>query len=406
MQQTNTMYKILSLDGGGTWAILQLLTLRERYPGEKGHAILRHFDLVIANSGGSLVLAALAEDWDLDKAIGLFRDKTQREQIFSKNSFWERFFPVDYIRSIGPKYSAKRKGKAFKEIFTESNKRQMNELPAFIGKPSLKIIVCTYDALNNRAKFFKSFGSGPGYDSVRLTQAIHGSSNAPIQYFDFPARFKAKNSEIYYELWDGALGGFNNPVAAGVIEAIKSGVPKSEIVVISLGTSNKLMSMDDKDTFYRIKQIAIRERHKKYLVWRIKYQTQFFMKSIYNQAKTILYEPPDWSNYVAYMHLHGESYHLGNPQQNLARFVRLSPLIHMAPDATPELLALLQQLYKMDMNLTTDAEVDTVLQCFEQWKNDRMLNQTIEFSVDRQNGIHTTIGHSRFSEGMAAWRGV
>lgn len=293
------MYKILSLDGGGSWALLQLLTLQERYPDKSGHEILREFDLVIANSGGSIVLAALVENWSIAKALSLFRDKKMRERIFFKNSFRNRFFPTDYIgliSSFGPKYSSKKKGEAFKSIFKESNKRQMDELPAFIGKESLKLIVCTYDALNNRAKFFKSFGSGPHYDSVRLPQAIHGSSNAPIQYFDFPARFKAKNSGVFFELWDGALGGFNNPVAAGVIEAIKCGVPKDSIQVVSIGTSNKLMSNDDKVLFYNNKQISIKERRKKYLFWRLKYPLRFFMSSILNQAKTILYEPPDWSN--------------------------------------------------------------------------------------------------------------
>jgi len=72
------MYKILSLDGGGSWSILQLLTLKERFKNEiptlNGHAILREFDMVIANSGGSIVLAALCQDWTIDKTLELFMD--------------------------------------------------------------------------------------------------------------------------------------------------------------------------------------------------------------------------------------------------------------------------------------------------------------------------------------------
>lgn len=41
------MYKILSLDGGGSWALLQLLTLNERYPGWSGHQVLKQYDLVL-----------------------------------------------------------------------------------------------------------------------------------------------------------------------------------------------------------------------------------------------------------------------------------------------------------------------------------------------------------------------
>lgn len=400
------MYKILSLDGGGSWALLQLLMLKERYPGKTGHQILKDFDLVIANSGGSIVLAALVEDWTIEKALTLFNDKEIREEIFSKNGFLDRFFPIDYIgklTSFGPKYSSKKKGDAFKRIFETSNKLQMNELPALIKKPNLKIMVATYDALNNRAKFFKSFGSGPNFDSVRLTQAIHGSSNAPIQYFDFPARFKAQNSEVFFELWDGALGGFNNPIAAGIIEAIKSGVPKNEIYVVSLGTSNKLMSVEDKEDFYANKQISVQERRKKYMFWRLKYQLRFFKTSVLNQAKTILYEPPDWSNYVAYMHLFGEVYANCNHNDNIKRFVRMSPLIHIDKNTPTDMAELLKILYGMDMNLTTDAEIEKVIECFENWKTGRILNQTIEFAVTRENEVVTTIGHSKYTDAMNAW---
>ena len=401
------MYKILSLDGGGSWSLLQLLTLRERFPDKSGHAILKEFDLVIANSGGSIVLAALVEDWTIEKALSLFKDRKIRESIFSRNSFSDRFFPTDYIglfSSFGPKYSSKKKGEAFKAIFKESNKRQMEALPEFIGKKELKLIVCTYDALNNRAKFFRSFGSGPYFDSVRLTQAINGSSNAPIQYFDFPARFKAKNTEVFFELWDGALGGFNNPVAAGVIEAIKAGVPKDTIEVVTIGTSNKLMSNADKKLFYDNKQVSIKERRKKLRFWRLKYPLRFFMSSIMNQAKTILYEPPDWSNYMAYMHLFGEQYATGNHRQNIKRFIRLSPLIHIDKNTPPQLLELLEVLYKMDMNLTEDAEIAKVEECFAAWRNGNILNQTIEFSVTRENEVISTIGHSRYADAMADWK--
>ncbi|WP_456437556.1 patatin-like phospholipase family protein, partial [Psychroserpens sp.] len=273
-------YKILSLDGGGSWAILQLLTLKHKYGNVNGHEVLRDFDMIIANSGGSIALAALAENWTIDKALTLFDKKEVREQIFHKNSFKDRFFPIDYFRifkGFGPKYSSVEKGKAFKRLFPELDKRQMDELPEFIGKPSLKLIVCTYDALNNRAKFFKSYYDQKEiYDSVRMTQAIHGSSNAPIQYFDFPARFKTKNSEIFYELWDGALGGFNNPVTAGVIEAMKEGVDLNTVKVVSIGTGNKLMSIEDKERFYEVKQITQRERRKKFKFWRLKYQMEYF----------------------------------------------------------------------------------------------------------------------------------
>jgi hypothetical protein len=57
------LVKVLSLDGGGSWALIQARALEKIFtPETRGHELLRHFDLVVANSGGSLVAAGLAGD--------------------------------------------------------------------------------------------------------------------------------------------------------------------------------------------------------------------------------------------------------------------------------------------------------------------------------------------------------
>ena len=44
-------FRILSLDGGGTWALIQVKALMALYPaGTRGHTVLADFDLVGANS--------------------------------------------------------------------------------------------------------------------------------------------------------------------------------------------------------------------------------------------------------------------------------------------------------------------------------------------------------------------
>lgn len=390
------MYNILSLDGGGSWAILQLLTLKEKYGDVAGHEILKQFDFVIANSGGSIVLAALAENWTISKALTLFDDGNIRKEIFSQNSFKERFFPVDYLRllmSFGPKYSSKRKGEAFRRLFPRIDKLQMSELPEFIGKKSLRLAVSTYDAINNRAKFFRSYqvSESENYDSVRLTQAIHGSSNAPVQYFDFPARFKAQQSEIFYELWDGALGGFNNPVVAGIIEAFKLGIDLQEIKVISIGTGNKLMSIKEKERFYQVKQITIKERKKKLFLGRLRFQFEFFRLTVLNQ-------PPDWANYVAMMFL------LKSKDDVIAnRFIRLSPMIYIEKNAQPDTVQLLEKLYLLDMDLTSDADIALIKECFEYWKSGKIKNQPIHFEVTRNNDLIYKEGFEYFQDAIDKW---
>ncbi len=398
------MYNILSLDGGGSWAIMQLLTLKDRYGNVTGHEILKKFDLVIANSGGSIVLAALAENWTLDKALTLFQDKATRERIFSKNSFMDRFFPVDYLRlfglPFGPKYSSKRKKESFESLFKEVDKRQMSELPKFIQKESLKLVVCTYDALNNRAKFFKSYSSDPdNYASVKLTQAIHGSSNAPVQYFDFPARFKAKNKEVFYELWDGALGGFNNPLLAGIIEAFKLEVKLEDIRIVSLGTGNKLMSIKAKNDFWNWKQIAIKKRRKKLHFNALKPQAKFFKETVLNQAKTILYQPPDTANYIAMMFLKAATTKTVNEQ-----IIRLSPLIHIDSNTPEEVMQLMNKLYALDMDITNETEIQYLLDCFSKWQEGQISNQPLEFKVKRNNDIVFINGNKNYKNGMEQWK--
>ena len=58
--RTKAVCRILSLDGGGTWALIQARALEKIY-GEstRGHEVLRKFDYVVANSGGSIVAGAL-----------------------------------------------------------------------------------------------------------------------------------------------------------------------------------------------------------------------------------------------------------------------------------------------------------------------------------------------------------
>lgn len=398
------MYKILSLDGGGSWSLLQLLALDERYPGYSGHEVLREYDLVIANSGGSIVLAALAENWTITRALSLFDDEYIRKSIFSKNKFRDRFFPTDYTRlfgNFGPKYSTEKKGIAFQELFPEIDKLKMSDLPEFIGNEELRIVVCTYDALNNRAKFFKSYDSktlGPSKEPVKLTDAIHGSSNAPIQYFDFPARIEIEDQETF-ELWDGALGGFNNPVMAGIIEAIKLKKSKDEISVVSLGTGNKLMSSSDKELFDGIIELSKEDKRKKLRLWKFGNQLKFFVKSVLNQAKTILYEPPDWANYIAMIFLFEEV-----PEEPSTRFIRLSPMIHIDESTPEEVKDLLKKLYKMDMDLTEDEEINLVKRCFKEWQEGKIKNQPIAFKIDSENNLQCVCGYKSYQEVMDKWK--
>ena len=56
-------YRILTFDGGGSWAILQVMALAKIYGDDaRGHDVLSDFSLVAANSGGSITLGGLVEN--------------------------------------------------------------------------------------------------------------------------------------------------------------------------------------------------------------------------------------------------------------------------------------------------------------------------------------------------------
>src|SRR5882762_10523026 len=59
-------FRILSLDGGGSWSLIQIMTLIDLYRSGgallTGHHVLRDFDLVVANSGGSMILGGLRSE--------------------------------------------------------------------------------------------------------------------------------------------------------------------------------------------------------------------------------------------------------------------------------------------------------------------------------------------------------
>src|SRR5215213_5012469 len=144
-------YKILSLDGGGSWALIQARVLQDLYENSNGHELLKKFDLVIANSGGSLVLAALCVGLRPSEIISIFESKKDRKEIFSRLAFDDlnllnlirRIFPKF---PIGAKYDAKKKRTGLVKVLIDHGKpfvpgqtlpivnTPLNHLPKLIGE--------------------------------------------------------------------------------------------------------------------------------------------------------------------------------------------------------------------------------------------------------------------------------
>ena len=85
------------------------------------------------------------------------------------------------------------------------------------------------------------------------------------------------------------------------------------------------------------------------------------------------------------------------------RFIRLSPMIHTDINTPEPVKELLDNLYKLDMDLTNDLEIDLLKQCFENWKKGLIKNQPIEYKVTRENELIYINGFKTFQEAIDKW---
>ena len=99
-------FRILSLDGGGTWALIQARVLQDLYGANAaGHDVLGNFDLVVANSGGSIVAAGLAENLRLDAILDMFKSKAVRDRLFVPLPWYRKLNPIGWFVP-SPRFSA------------------------------------------------------------------------------------------------------------------------------------------------------------------------------------------------------------------------------------------------------------------------------------------------------------
>src|SRR5271170_604168 len=190
--------RILSLDGGGTWAVLEAMALGNLYGNDtNGRQILTQFDYVAATSGGSIVLGCLLNDWPPSRIVKFFLDERQRKNIFVARG-WGILRPGLARWSTAGKFAGLKK-----LLGNELLSDLANKVPRGGSGAPLQIVITAYDYDRNRARFFRSNpNSAAASDAVAqpvtIAQAVHASSNAPIIYFDEPADLGSLG-----RFWDG-----------------------------------------------------------------------------------------------------------------------------------------------------------------------------------------------------------
>ena len=395
-------YRVLSLDGGGPWAVTQVKALMDLFgAGTSGWDVLREFDLVAANSAGSIVLGCLIEDLALADIVNdLFFNQAVLLSIFSKTSSIEDKI-LEAVAHIGPKYSAEKKLPALQSALPGQGNKVLSEAISGVlchsgtGAP-VHLLIVGFDYDRCKAKFFRSapasgayFGTGAP-TTLTLAEAIHASTNAPVNYFDAPAMY-LDNPGNY---WDGAIAGFNNPVLAGVTEAIALGNDPSDVIALSLGTGTVALPWPttEKGSPY------VQQPSKTGL-----------LNDLAKLAGSILDDPPDLATYVAHVLTGGPA---GVPAAAGSRVVRMNPLVSPMKDpvsgqwTAPAGFTTAQQFLdfaEIPMDAIDPTQVTSIANYAQSWLTDQTYNQPIRMDTDT---LSCELGQLQYSAAKAAWNAV
>ncbi|PFH07860.1 patatin-like phospholipase/acyl hydrolase [Collimonas sp. PA-H2] len=406
-------FRILSLDGGGTWALIQARALQKIFgPDISGHEILSHFDLVTANSGGNLVLGGLIENWSPSKILQLFLDSSERSKIFVPLNPFEH--PIDAVLEalvgLGPKFSTSRKFVGLRNLLTNYGDMSLDKIPKCIkgkGGRSPEFLIPAFDYDRQRAVFFRSdlsslSNSSPGSPAPTLAQAIHASSTAPVNYFDQPAQLNIQGSNVTQNFWDGGVGGYNNPVLAGIIEAVANiGVPRypdslGSIRALSIGNGNTVLPIQDAQ--FKKTQYANLVHHQ---------VAPGLKNDIRELATSILDDPPDAASFISHVVLGGHLPSVSGKPIVDGNLVRLNPLIQPVLDRASQTWMLpaglndvqFADLLKISLAAVKQNEVDLILFFCDAWIANKVPNQAIKTDSD----LSPLIGHALFSDAIATW---
>ncbi|GAA4397602.1 hypothetical protein GCM10023187_07250 [Nibrella viscosa] len=429
-----TPYFILSLDGGGSWALNQILALQQLFgPQVRGHAVLRQFDLVVANSGGSITAMALAKNMPLSEILNWFVTPEKLRKVFVRVDPFRRL--LHKVSGATPQYVAARKLEGLRALWQEDLAKHWfagqpataDELPVTLndlhrlfpvaGPATRKphFLITTYDYDRDRATFFRSATDSAAQthviadlvskstqskqDIVSIPEAVHASSNAPIKYFDKPAIVSVKHEKSSavreHRYWDGAVGAYNNPVMAGLVEALCNGVPLSDMRVLSIGTGNEFLPLADPTAPGPPSPYCKKS------------EIPGPINDIEKISTSILNDPPDAASFTAYTLLHQQ---FPVRPENL-RLVRMNPLIQpkLRKSGTRQEWVLptlnltdeeFSKLVELELDTTDPQDILLVKKFGELWTQNEIPNQPIRADAELQ----CLLGHPTFAEARKAWQ--
>jgi uncharacterized protein len=406
-------FRILSLDGGGPWSLIQIMTLIDLYRSGgsllTGQQVLRDFDLVVANSGGSLVLGGLVKDLPLGDIRRWFEDAERRAALFAPRPSWS-VGGLARLWRRGParrRYSSMAKLEALRALLNaESGEPGVGDLTldALRARTRLptQILITAFDYDRRRDIVFRSSVKSRAADFsmpaiATLAEAIHASTTPPLGFFDAPAAVSRGR-----RCWDGALGGLANPVLAAVAEALANGVEPQRIQVLSIGAGSLVLPLasgnEDRATAKLVEP-------------RLPTRGGAELERV---AETLVEDPPDGASLLAHLAL-GQAVPR-EPGQVVSDgvLVRMNPLIQPirvpngwvrpaglieAEDQSDEFL----RLRRLGIDATAERDIALIRKFCTLWHNDAVVNQPIRANADT---FDCEIGHRWYSQARAQWQSL
>lgn len=207
-----TMFKILSLDGGGSKGVYSLGVLHEM-EARLGSPLVNHFDCFYGVSTGAIIAAGLG----LGKTTGDLRKLYMEE--------------VPHVMGAPFRYQKKRRlrkllEREFGDKHFDAFEKYVGIVASSLDERKPKIFKSTVEAAHGR---LGSFEEGSGFTIANAVLA--SCAAAPF----FP-KVKLKNDNHCMNLWDGGFCA-NNPTLFAIIDAVKAfHIPNEEIRVVNVGT--------------------------------------------------------------------------------------------------------------------------------------------------------------------------
>jgi hypothetical protein len=283
----------------------------------------------------------------------------------------------------------------------------INELGAVVsastGRPFQFLMMC-FDYDRRRAVFQRSdaasaAASGAAPSIPTLAQAVHAATNAPVNYFDAPAIFSLWDSDIgrarQRRFWDGAIGGYNNPTLAALVEVLaRPNKPAlTDITVLSIGTANVVLPLEEQ---YPGADTLLVEPH----------ATQNLFHDVGLIATAILDDPPDAASFIAHVWLGGPLPAGPIPVEN-GPVVRLNPLVQPLRTSSGVLAlpggidaASFKRLRDLPMDAAEDEDMALIQSFGEKWLAGQIPNQPVRAN---SFSLAPEIGFARYGAARNAW---